>query len=147
MLQKLLLTIMLATVSVADQTVTDQTMTDKSADKEPIVNDKKVQFARDVQPIFTKHCHSCHGANKQENNFRLDRKTDAFTGGDHGASIIPGDSEKSYLLQLINGDDPDILMPPKGNLLSEKQIATIKKWIDEGANWPDKKKKRKQRNK
>ncbi len=96
---------------------------------------KTVDFTRDVKPIFVKHCYSCHGAKKQESGFRLDRKVDALTGGDRGASIIPGDSKKSLLIRYVAGLDEDVTMPPEDDELSKKQIATLRAWIDQGAKW------------
>ena len=44
----------------------------------------RVDFVRDVQPIFRAKCDSCHGVKKQESAFRLDHKASAFKGGDLG---------------------------------------------------------------
>jgi uncharacterized membrane protein len=104
------------------------------------VEKKRVSFAKDVRPIFVKHCYKCHGAKKQESGFRLDIKADALTGGERGASIIPGNSKKSLLIRYIAGLDPDIVMPPEDDELTKKQIATLRAWIDQGADWPAKKK-------
>jgi len=48
-----------------------------------------IDFKRDVQPIFAKACLSCHGAERQKSDFRLDRKSDALAGGILGKAIIP----------------------------------------------------------
>ena len=98
----------------------------------------KVDFVREVRPIFEKHCYDCHGSSKQKSGLRLDIKSAAFKGGDGYASIIvPGKSDDSPLVQFIRGDDKEMLMPPKGSRLSANEIATITKWVDEGAIWPD----------
>ncbi|MDB6119400.1 MAG: Planctomycete cytochrome [Verrucomicrobiaceae bacterium] len=97
-----------------------------------------VDFSREVKPILAKHCYSCHGPEKQKASLRLDQKAAAFKGGeDHGAPIKPGNGKDSLIIHFVNGDDPDNLMPPKGERLSPVQIATLKTWIDEGAIWPD----------
>ncbi len=101
--------------------------------------DRVVDFKRDVQPIFVKHCYKCHGPKKQESGFRLDRKADALTGGERGASIIPGESKKSLLIRYVAGLDEDVTMPPEDDELSKKQITTLRAWIDQGAKWPTKK--------
>jgi hypothetical protein len=95
-----------------------------------------IDFNRDVKPIFAKHCFSCHGPDKQKQGLRLDRKADALKGGDDGVVIIPGKSAQSLLVQLASGQDKDRLMPPKGPL-SAKELDTLKRWIDQGAKWPD----------
>jgi len=95
----------------------------------------KVDFGRDVQPIFRQSCYGCHGPTQQMNGFRLDRRRDAMRGGTI-AMIGPGNSEGSRLYQRLIGDTYGIQMPPTGPLSSE-QIAIIKAWIDQGAEWPD----------
>jgi mono/diheme cytochrome c family protein len=96
-----------------------------------------VDFVRDVQPLFKEHCHSCHGSHKQEAAFRLDHKPSAMKGGDFGTAILPGKSTDSALVHAIEGKNPKMRMPRKGDPLSAEQIAVIRRWIDEGAVWPD----------
>ena len=97
-----------------------------------------IDFVRDIRPILQTHCYACHAASKQKSNLRLDIKSEAFKGGDnYGPSIIANNSSDSPLLQLVTSHDPDEQMPPEGERLSPAQIATLKQWIDEGANWPD----------
>jgi mono/diheme cytochrome c family protein len=96
-----------------------------------------IDFARDVQPIFAAHCYACHGADKQESGLRLDRKDDALKGGDGGAAIIAMKGGESPLVDRIASSDPDLQMPPKGERLTVEQIAVIRAWIDQGANWDE----------
>ena len=56
-------------------------------------------FARDVRPIFERHCFGCHGPDKQKNGYRLDVRDTAIKGGDSGESaIIPHSAKKSPLI-------------------------------------------------
>ncbi|MDB6005258.1 MAG: Protein of unknown function (DUF1553)/Protein of unknown function (DUF1549)/Planctomycete [Prosthecobacter sp.] len=96
-----------------------------------------VDFVQDIQPIFSKHCYQCHGANKQEAAFRLDHKPSALKGGDFGAAIVPGKADDSRLMHAVLGTNPKIRMPRKGDPLSAEEIAKLKTWIDAGAVWPD----------
>lgn len=96
-----------------------------------------VDFVRDVQPIFKEHCYSCHGPNKQEAALRLDHKPSALKGGDFGLAIKVGHSAESVLVHAIEGRNPKMRMPRKGDPLTATEIATIKSWIDSGAEWPD----------
>ena len=96
-----------------------------------------VDFVRDVQPLFKEHCYSCHGSHKQEAAFRLDHKPSAMKGGDFGTAILPGKSADSPLVHAIEGKNPKMRMPRKGDPLSAEQIALVRRWIDEGAAWPD----------
>jgi hypothetical protein len=99
---------------------------------------KKVDFARDVQPIFANACYSCHGEKKQQSSFRLDRKDDALRGGEIGKAIVPGKSADSALIRYVAGHVPDMLMPPKKeNRLTADQIGLLRAWIDQGAEWPE----------
>jgi hypothetical protein len=100
----------------------------------------KVDFARDIQPIFIKRCYECHGPDKQKNELRLDRKADAFRGGKSGkAVLVPGKSAESELIRRVTATDPEDLMPSKGEPLTGEQVASLRAWIDQGANWPDEK--------
>jgi hypothetical protein len=98
---------------------------------------KQIDFARDVLPIFAKHCLKCHGADKQESGFRLDRKAAALAGGDSGAAVKPGDSAGSLLIEYTAALDPDFVMPPEGDPLSKAEVGILRAWIDQGAKWPD----------
>ncbi|QJX00222.1 DUF1553 domain-containing protein [Frigoriglobus tundricola] len=98
--------------------------------------EKPVDFDRDVQPIFAKHCASCHGAASAKSGLRLDRRADALAGGDSGKVIVPGKPADSLLIQLVS-PDADRQMPPKGARLTAEEVATLRAWIDQGAKWPD----------
>jgi hypothetical protein len=96
-----------------------------------------VDFVREVQPIFEQHCYECHGAKKQKNDYRLDIKAVALTGGeDHAPNIVPGKSAESPLFRFVSGADEKIAMPPKSKL-SSAEIDVLKRWIDAGAVWPE----------
>lgn len=102
------------------------------------VSPAAVDFARDVRPIFEKHCFSCHGEAKQKGGLRLDVRAAAFKGGEeHGSPIVAGNSKESPLITFTSGADPDLLMPPKGERLSDAESRTLRQWIDAGAVWPD----------
>ncbi|MBV6501110.1 MAG: hypothetical protein CJBNEKGG_03606 [Prosthecobacter sp.] len=96
-----------------------------------------VDFIKDVQPILREHCYSCHGSGKQEAAFRLDHKPSALKGGDFGVAIKPGHAADSALVHAIEGRNPKLRMPRKGDPLSDDEIAVIKAWIDAGAPWPE----------
>ncbi len=96
-----------------------------------------VDFVKDVQPILKERCYGCHGAHKQEAAFRLDHKPSALKGGDFGVAIKAGHSADSVLVHVIEGRNPKMRMPRKGDPLSSAEISTIKAWIDAGAEWPD----------
>ena len=104
----------------------------------PVPAGTAVDFVKDVQPIFAKHCEKCHGAEKQKSGYRLDIKTVALTGGDeHAPNIVPRESAKSPLIRFVAGLGEDMKMPPKGEGLSGAEIGVLRRWIDDGAVWPD----------
>ena len=99
-----------------------------------------VDFEKDIRPLFESRCYECHGPKKQKSGLRLDRKSSALKGGDSGKSVLlVGKSAESALIQRVTTTDPDELMPPKGEKLTSSQIDLLKKWIDQGAPWPDEK--------
>ena len=99
--------------------------------------DRQVDFARDVQPIFSKHCLSCHGSEKQEAGLRLDRSDLAMLGGDSGKAIVTGDSSQSRLIHYVAATDSEKVMPPEGSRLSPDEVGVLRTWIDRSAIWPD----------
>lgn len=103
----------------------------------PISSAAPVDFRRDVQPLIAERCLNCHGPKKQKGGLRLDLKNAAFKGGDSGeAAIVPGESSRSRLFQLVNSHD-DERMPPNGERLTPAQVDLVKRWIDGGADWPE----------
>lgn len=97
-----------------------------------------VDFVRDVRPILQKHCYACHGVEKQRSGLRLDVRSEAFKGGElYGESIIPGKAVDSPLVQFVRDENADLFMPPEGDRLSANEVATLSRWVDEGAAWPD----------
>lgn len=68
----------------------------------------KVDFRRDVQPLFKENCIDCHGPSQQMNGFRLDRRNDAMRGGTF-VMIIPESSSRSLLYLRLTGSSVGLL--------------------------------------
>ena len=100
---------------------------------------EKVDFNTQIQPILSENCYACHGPDetKVESGLRLDVYELALKGGESGKAIVPGDPGKSLIMERITHSDPDEVMPPpkKKERLKPEQVALIKKWIEEGAEW------------
>ncbi len=98
----------------------------------------KVDFGREIQPLFREHCVECHGPSQQMKGLRLDRRRDVMPNrvGANGARIVPGNSSGSVLFKRLTGAEAGAQMPPAGPL-PENKITLIRTWIDEGAQWPD----------
>ncbi len=95
-------------------------------------------FTDRIEPILRDQCFDCHGADKQKNQLRLDRRSDMLRGGDSGEpAVVPGHPGQSYLLRKIRTDKDSERMPPKGPGLDEDQIKLIADWIEAGAVTPE----------
>lgn len=97
-----------------------------------------VDFVREVQPIFVRHCDRCHGGVKQEGGLDLHTKA-GLTGTADSEEVIvqPGDPQASLLLTRLVDPDAGDIMPLDGQPLSKKEINVIRQWIREGAVVPD----------
>jgi ankyrin repeat protein len=98
----------------------------------PAQTPAKVDFSKDVLPILRQNCVPCHGPAQQSSGMRLDRKSVVIS----RRGVVPGSSDNSFLFHRITGNAYGIQMPPTGPLRPE-QIDVIKRWIDQGADWPD----------
>ena len=97
----------------------------------------KVNFEDDILPLFEDYCIDCHGPDKQKSGFRVDRRVHLLKGGDSGLpAVIPMNPGKSYMIEVIKSDDPEIGMPPKGGKLFDDEVELLEQWIAEGAVWP-----------
>lgn len=101
-----------------------------------------VDFSRDVLPILSNHCFTCHGPDEQtrQSGLRLDQRSAALLQSESGDfPIVPGDAELSEIYQRIVSDDESERMPPAEHThrLSNRQIDVIGKWISEGAEYED----------
>ena len=98
----------------------------------------KVDFARDIAPLFEQRCFMCHGPRQQMSGLRLDQKAAALKGGRSGAVIVPHDSAGSRLIRLVAGVSADKkVMPPMGARLTAAEIGLLRAWIDQGVEWPE----------
>lgn len=94
----------------------------------------KVDFERDVEPIFRQNCIGCHGPKIQNGGMRVDRRSSVLKADAH--RVAPQSIEYSFLYQRLIGPDFGPRMPPAGQLPPE-QVRIVKAWIEQGAEWPD----------
>lgn len=94
-------------------------------------------FEREIRPILADSCYKCHSvdAKKLKGGLYLDSRPGVLEGGDLGPAVVPGDIEKSLLIESVRYENVDLQMPPKSRL-SDKQIAALEKWVSLGAPWP-----------
>jgi hypothetical protein len=97
-----------------------------------------VDYLRDVKPLLTGRCYACHGALQQKGALRLDTAKFVREGGNSGPVVVPGKSADSLLVAHVTASGGKRRMPPAdlGEALSEKQVALLRSWIDQGANGP-----------
>jgi len=100
-----------------------------SAANEPL------RYNRDIRPILADKCFTCHGpAKKADIDLRLDQRDVAVKLG----AIAPGKPNESELLSRVSSDEADVMMPPpasKLDHLSKDEIARLRQWIAEGAEY------------
>jgi hypothetical protein len=97
-----------------------------------------VKFNRDIRPIMSDTCFRCHGPDKRARmaGMRLDRREEALKATPSGATpIVPGDPEKSAIVQRIFATDAARRMPPQyaEKVLTDAQKDTVRRWVAEGA--------------
>lgn len=101
---------------------------------------EEIRFNRDIRPIFLKHCTACHGGVKEAGGISMIFRDRLLIEGESGnIAVVAGKPEISELIKRVKSTDPDEVMPkPKhGPPLAEEEIATLEKWISEGAEWEE----------
>jgi hypothetical protein len=94
-------------------------------------------FESKIRPILTEHCYKCHSKDeKVKGGLLLDSREAVLAGGNTGAAIVPGKPDQSLLIQAIRYKDEDLQMPPKGEKLTDAQIADLTEWVRRGAPDP-----------
>ncbi len=100
---------------------------------------RPIDFSKEIRPILSENCFFCHGPDekKREAGLRLDEEAAAKASNDGVIAVVPGQPEKSALLERIISTDPDEVMPPpkQHKTISPAQIALLKEWIKQGAKW------------
>ena len=100
-----------------------------------------VLFNRDIRPILSDRCYTCHGPDKanRKTNMHFDTEEGAFTAlSSGGFAIVRGAPAKSVMVQRISSDNPGFRMPPAYMgyaKLPEREIDLIRRWIAQGAKW------------
>lgn len=105
----------------------------------PTVSADEVDFNRDVRPILSDACFTCHGpdSGQREADLRLDQQEGIFRTLGNITIVDAKDPARSELLRRIESSDPDVVMPPAGHgrKLSDVEKQTIRLWIEQGATW------------
>ena len=101
---------------------------------------ERVQFNRDIRPIFSDTCFACHGPDDahRKAKLRLDVRDSALASRDGKPAVVPGSLAKSELWRRINAKN-DSVMPPRkeGKPLTSQETALLKKWLEQGAPYAE----------
>ena len=112
-------------------------MTSRADAAKPPKNAAGIEFfEKKIRPVLVQHCYECHSVKSKiiQGNLLVDSRDGLLRGGDSGASIIPGNGDKSLLIAALRQED-GIEMPPKGKL-PDSVIEDFVQWVDSGAADP-----------
>ena len=92
-------------------------------------------FENRIRPLLTTNCYGCH-ASAESGGLRVDSREALLKGGNSGAAIVPGQPEKSLLIQAVAHTHSRLKMPQGKPKLKDEEIASLSQWIKDGAVWP-----------
>jgi mono/diheme cytochrome c family protein len=103
------------------------------------VVERKIDFNREIRPILSRNCFSCHGPDDQnrQEGLRLDQLEGllADRGSAGGPVIVPGNAAQSMLIQRVTSAQAGFRMPFNLDALDSSEIDTLRTWINQGAEW------------
>ncbi len=99
----------------------------------PSEEDNTQFFTQKVRPVLAQSCYTCH-TTEAAGGLRLDSHEAVLKGGDSGPAIVPGDPEKSLLIAAVRRTG-DLKMPPKGEKLTDSEVADLVEWVKRGGVW------------
>ena len=84
-------------------------------------------FENKIRPILVNNCHNCHSsrAAKLKGGLSVEFRDAMLKGGENGPALVPGNPDRSMIIKAVRYKDPDLQMPPKGNKLTDQQIADL----------------------
>src|SRR5829696_91927 len=93
---------------------------------------KKTDFAHDVVPILKAKCAKCHTNGTYKSGLSFDTREELLK----AKAAVSGKSAASEIIKRVTSKDAEERMPPgKADPLSEKEVAVLAKWIDDGLPW------------
>lgn len=105
-----------------------------------VAGEEAIDFNRDVRPILMQKCAGCHGGVMMSGGVSFIYREAVLGAGDSGRSVaIPGNADGSEMIRRVTTDDPIDLMPPPdhGPALAPEEVETLKRWINQGAEWSE----------
>src|SRR5216117_3688574 len=105
-----------------------------SLSKGELAQDKSAEyFEASVRPVLAASCYECH-TDQRMGGLRVDSRDALLKGGRTGPAIVPGDPDKSLMIQALR--QTGTLKMPKGGHLKPEEIDALAAWIKAGADWP-----------
>ena len=96
---------------------------------------QKLEYNRDIRPIFAETCFACHGPDSasRKADLRLDRRESAIKSG----ALVPGKPDESEIITRLFETEASKIMPPPSShkVLTPKQKQTLKDWVAQGAEY------------
>src|SRR5580765_1923964 len=89
-------------------------------------------FESSVRPVLAANCYDCHG-DQRMGGLRLDSREGLLKGGRSGPAIVPGDPDKSLMIQAVR--QTTALKMPKGGTLKPAEVEALTEWVKAGAVW------------
>jgi hypothetical protein len=116
--------------------VTPHSLRAAEGSAQPVATPQAAEFfEKKVRPVLAEHCFRCHGPKKQKAELRLDSRAAMLKGNDSGPAIVPGNPNRSMLIQAIRYNTT-VKMPPPGKLPAPA-IEALDAWVKMGAPWPN----------
>jgi hypothetical protein len=104
----------------------------KKADVQP------VDFVTQIKPLLQSRCINCHHSGALFGDLSFENRAIAMQPRAKGPVIVPGKPAQSHLYIALTLPDPDLkAMPPTGHRIPNPEVELVRRWIEEGAKWPD----------
>ncbi len=107
-----------------------------SCRKEPKL--QPVDFLTQIKPLLQSRCINCHHSGALFGDLNFESRASAMRPRKEGPVIVPGQPLASRFYIALTLPDPDRkAMPPTGHRIPNPEVELVKRWIEEGAKWPD----------
>ncbi|MFV1995869.1 MAG: c-type cytochrome domain-containing protein [Verrucomicrobiales bacterium] len=131
-------TFLLFSVALSISTAVTGCSPERTSEADGNPTDHPVSFTEDIKPLLQSRCVLCHNTGTLLGHLNLETRALAFAPGPAGPFIIPGSPEKSKLYTFtLKPRQEDQSMPPTKHRLSDEEKGLLRRWIAEGAPWPE----------
>jgi hypothetical protein len=96
-----------------------------------------VDFEQHVKPILEARCLYCHDGNQLPGKYNLTSGATGLATGPSGPRIVPGNADASLMISFISSGNHAMSMPAVGTRVSKEEVEILRRWINQGAEWPE----------